>query len=363
MKKLGFGFMRLPKLENDQVDVAHTMQMVDAYLDAGFTYFDTAHNYLGGESEKLLKTCLTSRYPRDRYVLTDKLTSLYFEQAEDIRPVIDLELETCGVEYFDYLLMHSMNAKYYEKFTACNAFEILQQLKAEGKARHIGMSFHDTPEVLDRILTEHPEIEVVQIQFNYLDVENPNVQSQGVYEVCRKHGKPVLIMEPVKGGSLANLPQEAGAVLDKLGGGSHASYAIRYAASQEGVLAVLSGMSTLEQVQDNVAYMSDFQPLNEQELAAVEQVRQILLAQETIPCTACRYCMDKCPQQIPIPEIFDVYNGTKKYLEPGWRYGSVTKDKAKASDCVGCGQCEEICPQKLEIRSYLQKAAEMYEKE
>ena len=227
--------------------------------------------------------------------------------------------------------------------------------------KHIGMSFHDTPEVLDKILSEHPEIEVVQIQFNYLDVENPNVQSWGCYEVCRKHGRQVLIMEPVKGGALANLPEDAARILDGLNGGSHASYAIRYAASQEGVLAVLSGMSTIEQVQDNISYMADFQPLSETELAAVEQVRQVIMAQQTIGCTACRYCMDVCPQQIPIPEVFDVYNRKQKFLDPGWRYESVTKDKSKASDCVGCGACEEACPQKLEIRSLLKKVAEMFE--
>lgn len=361
MKKLGFGFMRLPMLEDGQVDLVHTQKMVDAYMEAGFSYFDTAHNYIGGQSEQVLKACLTSKYPRESYILTDKLTPPLFEKEEDIRPLIDAELAACGVEYFDYLLMHSMKDVFYEKYTRTRAFEIAQELKAEGKVRHVGMSFHDTPEVLDKILTEHPELEVVQIQFNYLDVENPNVQSRGCYEVCRKHGRQVLIMEPVKGGALANLPAEAGKILDDLNGGSHASYAIRYAASQEGVLAVLSGMSTLEQVQDNIGYMADFRPLNEAETAAVDRVRQMLLAQETIPCTACRYCMDVCPQQIPIPEVFDVYNRKKRYLEPSWRYASVTKDKNKASDCLDCGACEDACPQKLEIRELLKQVAEIFE--
>ena len=361
MKKLGFGFMRLPKLENGEVDIAHVNQMVDAYMGAGFTYFDTAHNYIGGQSETALKATLTSRYPRDSYVLTDKLTRLFFEQEADIRPVIDQELEACGVEYFDNLLVHAVGSSSYEKLTRCNAFGVLEQLKAEGKTRRIGMSFHDTPEFLEQVLTEHPEIEVVQIQFNYLDVENPNVESRRCYEVCRKFGKDVLVMEPVKGGALADLPAEAGKILDDLGGGSHASYAIRYAASQEGVIMVLSGMSTLEQVQDNISYMAEFQPLTAEEEAAVDQVREILLSQETIGCTACRYCMDKCPQQIPIPEIFDVYNRKKKYLEPDWRYGAVTEGKAKASDCLECGLCEEACPQKLEIRKLLKQAAEIFE--
>lgn len=361
MKMLGFGFMRLPKLENGQVDLEQTQKMVDTFMEAGFQYFDTAHPYLGGQSEKILKTCLSDKYPRDSFVLTDKLSPNTFETEEQIRPLIDEELAACGVEYFDYLLMHSMKDVFYEKYTRTRAFEIAQELKAEGKIKHIGMSFHDTPEVLDKILTEHPELEVVQIQFNYLDEENPNVQSRGCYEVCRKHGRQVLIMEPVKGGALADLPEEAARIFDDLNGGSHASYAIRYAASQEGVLAVLSGMSTLEQVQDNIGCMSDFQPLSGEELAAVERVREVILAQQTIGCTACRYCMDVCPQQIPIPEIFDVYNRKKRFLEPGWRYASVTRDKNKASDCVGCGACEEACPQKLEIRSLLKEAAEMFE--
>lgn len=361
MKKLGFGFMRLPRLEDGQVDLVHTQQMVDAFMEAGFTYFDTAHGYLDGQSERALKACLTSRYPRERFVLTDKLSPNTFEKEEEIRPLIDAELEACGVTYFDYLLMHSMKDVFYEKYTRCRAFEIAKELKAEGKIRHIGMSFHDTPQVLDRILAEHPELEAVQIQFNYLDVENPNVQSRACYEVCRKHGRQVLIMEPVKGGALADLPAEAAAILDGLGGGSHASYAIRYAASQEGVLAVLSGMSTLEQVLDNVSSMTDFRPLSQAETAAVDQVRQVLLAQEVIACTACRYCMDVCPQQIPIPEIFDIYNRKKRFLEGGWRYESVTKDRHKASECLGCGACEQTCPQKLEIRACLKRAAEELE--
>ncbi len=361
MKKLGFGFMRLPKLEDGEVDIVRVNEMVDAYMGAGFTYFDTAHNYIGGRSEKAIRECLTSRYPRESYVLTDKLTRLYFEKEEDIRPVLDEELAICGVEYFDYLLLHAVGSGSYEKLERCNAFGQMVKFREDGKTRHIGMSFHDTPEFLDRVLTEHPELEIVQIQFNYLDVGNPGIQSRGVYEVCRKHGKPVLVMEPVKGGALADLPAEAAKFLDDLNGGSHASYAIRYAASQEGVVTVLSGMSTLEQVQDNIGYMSDFRPLDEKETAAVDQVREFLLGQEMIGCTTCRYCMDKCPQQIPIPEIFTCYNKKKKYLAPSWIYQDATKDKAKASDCLECGLCEEACPQKLEIRKLLKQAAEMFE--
>lgn len=362
MKKLGFGFMRLPKLENGELDLEQCTKMVDAFLEAGFTYFDTAHNYIGGKSETALKACLTSRYPRDRYVLTNKLTHTFFEQQEQIAPLIDAQLEACGVTYFDYCLVHSVTSNNYDKHVRCNSFLELQKLKEQGKIRHIGFSFHDHPEFLEKVLQEHPEVEVVQLQFNYLDMENPDVESRRCYEVCRKYGKPVLVMEPVKGGALAKLPAEAAKVLDDLGGGSHASYAIRFAASHEGVFRVLSGMSTLEQVEDNIQFMSEFHPLDEKELAALERVRDIITAQPSIPCTSCRYCVDGCPKEIQIPDLFGLYNQKVVYLSPGWSYESKTKDHGKASDCVGCGQCEDICPQHIPIREWLKKVAEAFEK-
>lgn len=362
MNKLGFGFMRLPLLENGELDLEQCTKMVDAFMEAGFNYFDTAHNYLGGKSELGLKACLTSRYPRESYVLTNKLTYTFFEQQEEIAPLIDTQLEACGVDYFDYCLVHTITAKNYEKHVRCQSFKELQKLKEQGKIRHIGFSFHDQPEFLEKVILENPEVEVVQIQFNYLDAANPDVKSMGCYEVCRKYGKPVLVMEPVKGGALANLPPKAAAVLDALDGGSHASYAIRYAASQEGILKVLSGMSTPEQVQDNISFMKDFQPLNEQELAALNQVREIIMEQETVGCTACRYCVDGCPQNILIPDLFQQYNKKVVYMDHGWDYGDLVKENGKASDCVGCGQCEEICPQHLPIREWLKKVAAVFEK-
>ncbi len=362
MNKLGFGYMRLPMLENGEVDLEQCTKMVDAFVEAGFNYFDTAHNYLGGKSETALKACLTSRYPRDRYVLTNKLTYTFFEQQEEIAPLIDAQLEACGVEYFDYCLVHSVTSRNYEKHVRCSSFAELKKLKEQGKIRHIGFSFHDQPEFLEKVLQEQPDVEVVQIQFNYLDKDNPDVKSWGCYEVCRKYGKPVLVMEPVKGGALANLPPRAAEVLDALGGGSHASYAIRYAASQEGIIKVLSGMSTLEQVQDNISFMKDFRPLNEAELAALDQVREILMAQETVACTACRYCVDGCPQNILIPDLFKLYNKKVVYLDPGWGYASRTRENGKASACVECGRCEEICPQHLPIRDWLKKVAAVFEK-
>ena len=362
MNKLGFGYMRLPMLENGEVDQEQCIRMVDAFMEAGFNYFDTAHNYLGGKSETCLRDCLTSRYPRESYVLTNKLTYTFFEQQEEIAPLIDTQLEACGVEYFDYCLVHSVTSKNYDKHVKCNSFAELKKLKEQGKIRHIGFSFHDQPEFLEKVLQEQPDVEVVQIQFNYLDKDNPDVKSWGCYEVCRKYGKPVLVMEPVKGGALANLPPKAAEVLDALGGGSHASYAIRYAASQEGVIKVLSGMSTLEQVQDNISFMKDFKPLNEQELAALDQVREILMAQETVACTACRYCVDGCPENILIPDLFNLYNKKVVYLDPGWGYASRTRENGKASACVECGQCEEICPQHLPVRNWLKKVAAVFEK-
>ena len=287
--------------------------MVDAFLDAGFNYFDTAHGYIQGKSEKALKECLTSRYPRDRYILTNKLTMSFFQKESDIRPLFENQLAACGVEYFDFYLMHAQSAEIFRYFKAHRAYETALELKAEGKIRHFGISFHDRAEVLEQILTEYPQIEVVQIQFNYVDYDDPAVQSRKCYEVCRKFGKPVIVMEPVKGGNLVNLPEAAKAVLDDLHGGSPASYAIRFAAGFPGMMMVLSGMSDLEQMQDNLSYMQDFKPLDEVELSAVGRVQEIFKGMNLIPCTACRYCTDGCPKQIAIPDVFAVMNTKQLY--------------------------------------------------
>ena len=363
-KNLGFGFMRLP-MAGEEVDIPQTTKMVDAFLEAGFNYFDTAHGYLQGKSERALKTCLTSRYPREKYILTNKLTANFFQTEEDIRPFFESQLEACGVDYFDFYLMHAQGAGNYPHFQACHAYEVAQRLKAEGKVRHVGISFHDSAEMLETILTDHPEVEVVQIQFNYLDYEDPAAQSRRCYEVCRKHGKPVIVMEPVKGGNLVNLPEEARAVLDALHGGSPASYAIRFAAGFPGMWMVLSGMSTLQQVEDNLAFMKDFQPLNETEMAAVEKVRAIFHSKDLIPCTACRYCTDGCPQHIAIPDIFAARNA--KEIHRDWNadyyYSEVcTAPGRRASDCLQCGKCEKVCPQHLPIRELLQEVAGGFEK-
>lgn len=359
-RNFGFGCMRLPML-GDEVDVEQVKRMVDHFLDSGFNYFDTAHGYLDGKSELAVRECLTSRYPRDRYILTDKLSGYFFEKEEDIRPLIEQQLEACGVEYFDFLLMHAQCAENYPHYKACRAYETAFALKAEGKTRHVGISFHDTPEMLETILTEYPQIEAVQIQFNYLDFENPSIQSRAVYETARRHGKPVIIMEPVKGGRLVELPEEAQRVFDALEGGSSASYALRFAAGFEGVMMVLSGMSDLAQMEDNCSFMADFRPLDARERAAVEEVRRIFCTKRFIPCTACRYCTPGCPMGIAIPDIFAAVNAKK--LDEDWDlhayYASLCeKHGSRAGDCVACGQCESVCPQHLEIRSLLRRIAE-----
>ena len=364
-KNFGFGCMRLPLLENGEVDTAEMCRMVDTFLEQGFNYFDTAHGYLGGKSELALRECLTSRHKREEYLLTNKLTQAYFKSQEEIRPFFESQLEACRVSYFDFYLMHAQSKDTFEHFKKCHAYETALELKAEGKIRHFGISFHDRAEVLEEILKEYPQIEVVQIQFNYLDYEDPAVQSRKCYEVCRKYQKPVLIMEPVKGGNLVNLPEDAKAILDDLHGGSAASYAIRFAASFEGVQMVLSGMSNLEQMNDNLSYMKDFKPLDNSEMEAVKKVADVFHSKHMIPCTACRYCIEGCPKHISIPDLFACMNAKTVFYDwnADYYYGQVhTVHNGKASECIKCGKCEKVCPQHLQIRELLEKVAAEFEK-
>lgn len=362
-KRFGFGCMRLP-MNNGEVDTKEFSKMVDTFLENGFNYFDTAHGYLGGKSETTLRECLTKRYNRDKYILTDKLTAAYFNKREDIRPLFESQLAACGVDYFDFYLMHAQSEEIFAKFKACHAYETELKLKEEGKIKHFGISFHDKAVVLDQILTEYPQIEIVQIQFNYLDYDDPAVESKKCYEVCQKHRKPVIVMEPVKGGSLVRLPEEAQKIYDGLKGGSNASYAIRFVAGFEGIRMVLSGMGSIEMMEDNISYMKDFQPLNEKELEAVHKVTIIFKNMSFIPCTACRYCTDGCPKQIKIPDLFACMNAKTQFHDwnADYYYNVVhTKQGNKASDCIKCGKCEHICPQHLPIRQLLTDVAKEFE--
>ena len=361
-KNFGFGCMRLP-MKGDQVDCEETSRMVDTFLAAGFNYFDTAHGYLGGKSELALRECLTSRYPRDAYILTNKLSGFQFRSNEEIEPLFESQLEACGVDYFDFYLMHAQDQKTFEKFKACKAYEKGLEFLAQGRIRHFGLSFHDKAAVLEQILTEYPQVEVVQIQLNYLDFEDPVVESRKCLEVCRSHGKPAIIMEPVKGGSLVDLPEKAKQVFDALGGGSYASYAIRFAAGQEGVMMVLSGMGNMAMMEDNISYMKDFQPLTQEEQAAVDQVCAIIRGLGAIPCTGCRYCMEVCPQGISIPDLFACMNAKKIFnnWNTGYYYKIQTKEGTRAKDCLQCGACEGVCPQHLSIRELLQEVSKEFD--
>ena len=362
-KNFGFGCMRLPKKDGD-IDYETVCRLFDTFLENGFNYFDTAHGYHNGLSEVALKRCLTSRHDRSEYLITNKLSHNFFSTNEEIRPLFEEQLKATGVDYFDFYLMHAQNADIFEKFKACRAYETALALRDQGRIRHFGISFHDKATVLEQILTEYPQIEVVQIQFNYADYEDASVESRKVYEVCEKFGKPVIVMEPVKGGNLVKLPDEAHQVLADLHGGSDASYAIRFAAGFPQMFMVLSGMSDMDQINDNVGFMKDFRPLDKRERAAVDKVCEIFRSMNLIPCTDCRYCVDGCPMGIRIPRLFSCMNSKKRFKDwnADFYYETITAKTAKASDCVQCGQCEEACPQHLPIRELLQQVAAEFEK-
>lgn len=361
IKKLGFGLMRLPMI-GDEVDIEQEKRMVDKFMAAGFTYFDTAYGYINGKSEESIKVALVDRYPRDSFTLATKLPAWAgAKTAEEAKAMLTTSLKRTGAGYFDFYLLHNMGANRTEVFDKFGIWDYVHEMKDKGIIKHLGFSFHDTADKLDAILTAHPEVEFVQLQINYADWESPSVQSRLCYETARKHGKPVVIMEPVKGGLLANPVEPVAKVLrDANPDVSYASWALRFAASLEGVITVLSGMSLEEQMDDNLKTFIDFKKLDENEQAVVEKARQTLAAIPAIPCTSCQYCVKGCPMSINIPGIFSARNTQLVYgaTDAAKRnYGFATRDGGKASDCLACGQCESVCPQHIEIITRLQEAA------
>lgn len=370
-KKLGFGLMRLPLTDaNDKgsIDIEALKEMVDTFIEQGFTYFDTAWMYCAFKSENAVKEALTDRYPRDRYTLTTKLHASYLEAKEDRDRIFEEQRQKTGVDYFDYYLIHAIDQELYSIYNKMDCFNWLIEKKKQGLVKHIGFSYHDSAEFLDQVLTEHPEMEFVQLQMNYLDWESAEVQSRKCYEVAVKHGKPVIVMEPVKGGTLADVPAEVresfAAYHPDL---SVPSWAIRFVASLDNVAMVLSGMSNMEQLMDNISYMKEFVPMNAEETELVHKAAEMIKDSIAIPCTGCSYCTEGCPMQIAIPDLFRVYNKSKRGeitdVEANEEYRQLTESGGKARECLACGQCQVACPQHLEIINYLKDVAKCMEKQ
>lgn len=364
--RLGFGLMRLPKDAQGVIIQETVNDMVDAFMQQGFTYFDTAYAYSGSEAS--IKKALVDRYDRNSFTIADKLPAWRLHTADDVERIFQESLKLCGVDYFDYYLLHSIEKKHYSTYEKYHCFEFLKEMKEKGKIKHIGFSFHDTPDFLEQVLTEHPEMEFVQLQLNYLDWNNGVIQSKNNLEIARKYHKPVVVMEPVKGGTLANLSREAEMIFKNYDDTkSNASWALRFIASQDGIMTILSGMSTMAQLKDNLETMSNFQPLDDEEVLLIDQVRDCILSKPAVSCTGCRYCTPGCPLKIQIPDLFTAYNSQLIYGESA-RYKTYYKDHVgsghgTASACLQCGQCEAVCPQHLEIMSFLKKVAETFETE
>lgn len=362
--KLGFGLMRLPKDESGSIELKEVNRMVDSFMEAGFNYFDTAYAYDG--SEVAMRSALVKRYDRDSYTIADKLPGWSINKQEDVERIFNESLERCGVDYFDYYLIHSVEGGNYGTYQKYNCFEFVSEMKKQGKVKYMGFSFHDSPELLDKVLTDHPEVDFVQLQINYLDMENGVIQSRGNYEVVRKHNKPIIVMEPIKGGTLASFPKDVEKIMkDYHNDKSIASWALRYVGSLDGVMTILSGMSNEEQMNDNLETMKNFIPLNDEGNSIIEEVKHKLRAYPTIACTSCRYCVEGCPMNILIPDLFTAYNSAQTYGKSS-RYKNYYNNHIKdgnnpASACIECGACESVCPQHLTIIDYLKDVSELFD--
>ncbi|MBE6765689.1 MAG: Fe-S oxidoreductase [Ruminococcaceae bacterium] len=363
--RLGFGLMRLPEIDGN-IDMDTVRKMVDRFMESGFTYFDTAYVYHGGNSESVVKEALVGRYPRDSYTVATKLPAWAMNCADDRDRILNEQLERAGVEYFDYYLLHSLedggNYDAYEKY---DCFSWGLEKKAEGKIKKFGFSYHGTPELLVRVLDKHPEVEFVQIQLNYADWDNAIVHSGKLYEILRERNIPIIVMEPVKGGTLAQVDDDIAEMFScARPGKSAASWAMRFVGSLDGIDVILSGMSNMEQLEDNLATFTNFEPLTDSDREIIEKVKEKMLAVPLVQCTSCRYCCDGCPSGIKIPDIFRALNTLRKFPEdnrPHFFYGGLTSDSGKASDCIGCAQCEAVCPQHLPIVELLKEAAEKFD--
>lgn len=370
MKSLGFGCMRLPLIDHEfsNVDKDIVSEMFDLFLESGFSYVDTAWFYHDGNSERAIRECLVERYAREAFQLADKMPVVLLKNESELSEYFNRQLERCGVDFFDYYLLHDLGKKHYEIARRFHAFEFLSGLKQDGKVKNIGFSFHDTAEVLDQILTAHPEVDFVQLQINYLDWDSMGVQSRLCYETAVKHGKQIIVMEPVKGGTLAKVPEDVEKMFREYAPeNSAASWAIRFAASLENVVMVLSGMSDMAQMRDNTAYMENFKPLNQEERVIIGKAADIIRRNTAIPCTGCSYCTVNCPENIAIPKYFSLYNTDmqemkgKAWTPQGFYYNNLALQYGKAGDCVKCGKCEEMCPQHLKVRELLETVAEHFE--